>query len=561
MSAFIAGRVTYDDLVRTLKKLAVTGSKKSAVRQAVEQAAAVGRIPADLRDVLVSMLAAIPTPPDNGTTMSVSEPPPVHSIPGKEAQSSGAGARDAHDDPTVPYALASKPSAPLVQHPSQDHSGPERGHPSSMAGPSSQPMSGGETAAPGPEPSPSAGHPMAQPMPPMPTYSASSDSNLPPLPEPGGYLGGSHSMPDAVDGADPEHDAVRGKVEDVVLSSLVADFQGLRKARLEGTDAQIGRSGKPDALDGLLVNFKSARFRSDAKKAASGQARNQLNLGKLDDFGESRAGLGSILRDRFILDAEVGRGGMGIVYSAVDRRRLEAGSAEPYVALKLLNDDFRNNADALRVLEAEARKAQILAHPNIATVYDFDRDRSEVFIVMELLTGKPLSRHLSAAVGQGLPGSQIVRILKGICSALSFAHSHGIIHSDLKPGNVFIAEDGAAKVLDFGLASAGVVINGFDVESLNAMTAPYASPEMFDGAPRDPRDDVFALGCIAYELLMGVHPFSMRPSNEAAETGMIPDPIMDLDPTAWEAIRRALSFDRASRTPSVDMFFDAVFEA
>src|SRR5262249_43149695 len=153
---------------------------------------------------------------------------------------------------------------------------------------------------------------------------------------------------------------------------------------------------------------------------------------------------------------------------------------------------------------AEARKAQALAHPNIATVYDFDRDKSEIFIVMELLIGKPLSRVLGASMGEGMPGHRIAMILKGICAGLAYAHKQGVVHSDLKPGNVFVTDDNTVKLLDFGLAQASAV-GSFDVSVLNGLTAAYASPEMFELADRDPRDDIFALGCIAYQLLTGTH--------------------------------------------------------
>lgn len=357
----------------------------------------------------------------------------------------------------------------------------------------------------------------------------------------------------------PDTFDIRGKVDDVVLSALVGEFRGMRRAR-DGGGEPVRGGDRADALDGLLSNYRSARFRADARRAVRNGVSEGSSLGKLDDLARPRAGIGSILRDRFILDAEIGRGGMGIVYAAVDRRRLEAGSAEPYVALKLLNDAFRNDSEALRVLESEARKAQSLAHPNIATVYDFDRDRSEIFIVMELLSGKPLSRHLAAATGRGLPGERIATILKGICAGLAHAHERGVVHSDLKPANVFITDDNAVKLLDFGLASAGNA-SGFDVSTLNALTAPYASPEMFEGAERDPRDDIFALGCIAYQLLMGTHPFAMKPTNEAVAENMVPEPIPDLDPAAWAAIVKALCFDRKMRMASVTEFFDGIFES
>jgi hypothetical protein len=381
-------------------------------------------------------------------------------------------------------------------------------------------------------PTPEAGLPPTPPMPPAPGSAATAPS-----------------------AALPDYAEARSKVDDAVLSSLIGNYRGLRENRQGGEHAA---QEKPDALDGLLVNYKSARFRSDARRASSGGATEGLKLSKLDDFHRKRAGVGTILRDRFILDREIGRGGMGVVYAAVDRRRLEASSGQPYVALKLLNDDFRSNAEALRTLEAEARKSQSLAHPNIASVYDFDRDRSEIFIVMELLSGMPLSRLLGAMAGQPLPGMQVAAILRGISAGLAHAHQHGVIHSDLKPGNVFVSETDTVKLIDFGLAVAG---QGGDGPNLDGLTTTYASPEMFDGATRDPRDDIFALGCIAYQLLTGMHPFGMQPIDEVAKAGRRPEPIEDLDPAAWAAIDRALAFDREVRISTVGEFIAELFEA
>ncbi len=351
----------------------------------------------------------------------------------------------------------------------------------------------------------------------------------------------------------PDHMSLANKVDDAVLSSLVGDYRALRQDRHAGS--ALGQ--KPDGLDGLLTSYRTARYRSDARRSSRGERVDGLDLAGLEEFRVKRAGIGSILRDRFILDREVGRGGMGVVYAAVDRRRLEAASESPYVALKLLNDDLRGNAEALRMLEAEARKSQSLAHPNIGTIYDFDRQGGEIFIVMELLQGLPLSRMLAQSVGQPLPGTVIVDLLRGLCAGLAHAHKRGVVHSDLKPGNIFVSPENDVKIIDFGLASAVHA----ETSAEAGLTVTYASPEMFEGAARDPRDDVFALGCIAYQLLTGLHPFGMKPINEAAAAGLRPQPIGDIDRDAWQAIDQALAFERASRLGSVEAFIAAIFDA
>ncbi|MTI42554.1 serine/threonine protein kinase [Roseibium hamelinense] len=347
---------------------------------------------------------------------------------------------------------------------------------------------------------------------------------------------------------------MRERVDDVVLGSLVGGFKEFRKARESG---DTGQSGYPasEQVDNYLTSFRSARLRSDARRAAAGQSKGPASLEDLAGSSAATAGIGSILRDRFVLDDEIGRGGMGVVYSAVDRRRLEAGHNEPYVALKLLNEVLRTDAIALRLMEAEARKAQALAHPNITTVFDFDRDGSEAFIIMELLKGKPLDRYLAQSIGRGRPMEDCRTIIEGICSGLAYAHSQDVIHSDLKPGNVFISGDKSAKLLDFGLAAAAKAAEPSEVIQ-EALTSAYASPEMLAGAERDPRDDIFALGCIAYQLLSGTHPFGMQPALEAAKNGVAPRPIDGLTESAAEAITGALQFEREARTKTAALFQD-----
>ena len=364
-------------------------------------------------------------------------------------------------------------------------------------------------------------------------------------------------LPFATDTSQGANDELRDKVDDAVLTSLASGYSGFREKR---TATEQPVSNQPDGgkLDKLLTNFKSARFRSEARRASSGGNTGSFDLNKAAQPQMKRAGIGSILRDRFILDTEIGRGGMGNVYSAVDRRRLEAGHDQPYVAVKLLNESFHNDSEALRLLEAEARKSQVLAHPNITTVYDFDRDKADVFIVMELLTGIGVDRRLRQSMGMPLSPSECARILKGTCAGLSYAHSRGVVHSDLKPGNIFLLEDGSIKLLDFGLAAAASANEDHPIQ--DSLTVAYASPEQFQRAPRDPRDDVFALGCVAYQILSGRHPFGSRPIDEVARERVVPAPIDGLDTQARETIFKALAFDRDQRLADVDSFFRGLFE-
>lgn len=271
-------------------------------------------------------------------------------------------------------------------------------------------------------------------------------------------------------------------------------------------------------------------------------------------------GTGDTLNNRFVLEECLGVGGMGTVYKALDLRKLEASDRKPYLAIKVLNVQFRGNPNSLVALQREARKAQVLAHRNIITVYDFDRDGPIVYLTMEYLTGKPLSQLLRTPGYQGMPVRAALPIVRGMCSALAYAHERGFVHCDFKPANVFLTTNAEVKVIDFGIArvfqrpeeeSDATV---FDPGSLGALTPAYASPEMIEHREPDPRDDIYALGCITYELLTGHHPYDRLSATQARNADFRLQRPPDLDTKQWRALRAALSFDRNTRMPSVTRF-------
>jgi serine/threonine protein kinase len=274
-------------------------------------------------------------------------------------------------------------------------------------------------------------------------------------------------------------------------------------------------------------------------------------------------GKGDILNNRFVLEECIGTGGMSTVYKALDRRKLEANDRYPYVAVKVLNLEFRAHPDSLIALQREAKKSQSLAHPNIVRVYDFDRDGPTVYMTMEYMSGESLAQILRAPGFKGLPGDEVMRVFEGIARALIFAHSNGIIHADFKPANVILTDKGEVKVIDFGIARAfkrpddsDMEATRFDPGSLGALTPTYASPEMLEQQTPDPRDDVYALACIAYEMLTGRHPFGRMQATEARDGGLEPERRKNLTRRQWKALKSALAFDRDKRTPDVRQFLN-----
>jgi predicted Ser/Thr protein kinase len=287
-------------------------------------------------------------------------------------------------------------------------------------------------------------------------------------------------------------------------------------------------------------------------------------VGSLEAAGEGHHGPlepGSVIKKRFVLEKVLGKGGMGLVFGAIDRRKEEARDPNPRVALKVLNADFQRHPQAFMALQREARKAQTLAHPNVVTVFDFDRDGDAVYMTMELLQGRSLDSMTREARGKGIKREVALPIIRGIAEGLAYAHRKGIVHSDLKPGNVFITEEeGAAKILDFGIARAVPSMNTeasrdvFDAGSLGAYTEAYATDEMIDGVDPHPADDMYALGIIAYELLTGFHPYQRHSAPAARKLGLKPEPLKGLKRKEARAIERCLSFDRKRRPQNAGDF-------
>lgn len=273
--------------------------------------------------------------------------------------------------------------------------------------------------------------------------------------------------------------------------------------------------------------------------------------------------VGSILKERFELVQVLGSGGMGVVYKALDRRKQEASDRQPYVAVKVLNEEFRQHPESLVALQRESSKAQELAHPNIATVYDFDRENDVVFMTMEWLQGKALDELIREDYPDGMPMQKALKIASGVANGLSYAHKRRIIHSDFKPSNVFVLSDGTAKVFDFGIARAvSSQAHGegeqtlFDAGQLGALTPAYASLEMLLGQEPDIRDDLYAFACVIYECLTGKHPFKKLSALKAREAKKQPTKIKQLSSNQWKALASALAFSKENRPKTVDDFID-----
>jgi len=276
-------------------------------------------------------------------------------------------------------------------------------------------------------------------------------------------------------------------------------------------------------------------------------------------------GPGVTLKDRFVLLERLGQGGMGVVFKAKDLLKVEAHDKNPYVAIKVLTEAFKQYSGSFIALQREASKAQKLAHPNIATVYDFDRDGDIVFMTMEYLQGKPLNKLIKELKDNPISINEALRMIEDLSHGLAYAHQQSLIHSDFKPGNCFLLNDGTVKLLDFGIARASSKSDEekentmFDPAKLSAVTPAYATIEMFAGMDPDPRDDIYGLACVAYQLLSGGrHPFNKVASPKIKELGIKPKPIPGLSRNQQKGLFKALAIERNNRTKTVALFLESI---
>lgn len=341
---------------------------------------------------------------------------------------------------------------------------------------------------------------------------------------------------------------------------------------------RVGQAKKPAGIDastgiGQEESADTSAISSSERSAASPETQfTQYSTphNHVAGFVEARAlaqqslvsGEGSLLKKRFLLEEVLGEGGMGTVYKAKDLRKVEAEDPNPYIAIKVLNSEFKDHPDAFVTLQQEAAKSQALAHPNIVTVHDFDRDGDILFMTMELLEGEPLDKLLRRKPGKIRPKQQIWSLVRDLCIALAYAHKRQLIHADLKPGNIFITRDGHAKVLDFGIACAASKESQkhpFDACKLGALTPAYSTIEKVKDEPLSFSDDVYSLACVVYEMFAGRHPFGKRSAYEAQQGKKKPARLEQLNARQWKALSHALALEKSARTPTVQQFMRELF--
>ncbi|CDF83871.1 protein kinase [Pseudomonas knackmussii B13] len=273
------------------------------------------------------------------------------------------------------------------------------------------------------------------------------------------------------------------------------------------------------------------------------------------------------LCDRYQLERLLGVGGMSSVYRARDLLREQFGEPEPYMALKLLNAEFAEYPDANALLYSEYALTLRLHHPHVVRPHSFEVDPASqrAFITLELLRGPTLDQ-LLCECPEGLPRHEFAELAGDLLAALAHAHERGVLHGDVKPSNLLLAEDGL-RLFDFGLGQASQgLLEGLPKLArarFAAWTPRYAALELLEGGPLSPATDLYAAACVLYELLTGKHPYQ-RLSARQAKAKQLDRELRapaQLPRRCWRALRTALALDEADRRISVAQLRDALHTA
>ena len=290
------------------------------------------------------------------------------------------------------------------------------------------------------------------------------------------------------------------KIESIFHKALEAD-ESRRGAVIEEScagDEELRRE-----VESLLAHHSdSASFIEKPAFAVQG---NTTNLPPVTAAAAPMPDLKGLAVGHYRILEEIGLGGMGVVYKAEDTRlgRL--------VALKFLPEHMAADSVALERFRREARSASALNHPNICTIHDIDAYQGREFIVMEYLDGQTLAMYMAGR--RAVSTDLLAKLGMPIAEALAAAHSKGVIHRDIKPGNIFVTQSGLLKVLDFGVAKLVAEANQFNAATLTEThaitgTLPYMSPEQLRGENLDTRSDIYALGIVLYEIATGQRLYS-----------------------------------------------------
>lgn len=321
-----------------------------------------------------------------------------------------------------------------------------------------------------------------------------------------------------------------------------AIYSLLEQGGRSGAPASGGAGGKGTAGTGMVGG-------SSAKRVITIGKRPQVLVKPRPGAAAAAAEIAS--DGRYRLDELVGVGGMGRIYRARDTL------LDMEVAVKLLNQEFSRDEDAIATLKEETRLCMRLLHKHVVRVYNLERRHDHFMIIMEYVKGFSLTQYL-AQMPQGLPTDFVMQIIPIMGGALSYSHRKGVLHKDISPGNILISGDGVLKLIDFGIADR---VNRQKSGSEYIVGTPvYMSPEQLRGDTLDVRADVYSFGMLTCQMLTGELPVAAGVNFDALADEPHPA-ITGLPPNVAQVLEVATAFDRAERWATVDNFVSAFIDA
>jgi serine/threonine-protein kinase len=260
----------------------------------------------------------------------------------------------------------------------------------------------------------------------------------------------------------------------------------------------------------------------------------------------------TLINDRYQIEDTLGKGGMAVVYKAHDL------ILDRDVAIKVLRQKYSTDPAFRDHFQQEAKAAANLSHPNIVTIHDFGFDSERLFIIMEYVPGSDV-KQLGASKGH-FELKQALLLMEQACAGVGYAHRAGLVHCDIKPQNLLVSPAGLLKIVDFGIARALTTINPGEKADIVWGSPSYISPEQASGLAPSPASDVYSLGVIMYEMLIGSLPFSAPTPTELAKKHRqeLPPSPRELNPEIPQEIEqillKTLAKEPAARYRTADQF-------
>jgi serine/threonine protein kinase len=349
-----------------------------------------------------------------------------------------------------------------------------------------------------------------------------------------------------------ESSAIKGEEE--MAANVPAGVRPRASTRAKA-GAQQKVSPDPDAARAAPPHREAGAAHAGAAHAGGVHA-----AATRDAAPEREMAVGEVLRGRYRIRALIGQGVMGSVFEAMDEYRLALPAAGQRLAVKVLYSAVTQRDEVLIELQRQFQHVQLLSHPNILRVHEFDRDGDIAFFTMELLNGAPLGGVLTVRNGTGLPRPYALAVMREVGTALAYAHSRGVVHGDINPQNIFITNEGELRIMDFG-ASNKILLDRWAADIELSDTAPVAPPgyvscQLLEGQQPDARDDVFAFACVAYVLLAGQHPFPNRTAVEARAQRLRLRRPPGLSGHQWRVLREGLRWERDARPPDLQKWLE-----